>query len=105
MTEISTENNKAEKKLNQKLSGIKNDRGIIARFLLSPASKISNTEDTSQPKVVKVPNSTNSNRVKDLLINETIPNTLFNQLLIIIYTDKKLEINRFFFSKFWQIKG
>ena len=59
-----------------------NDRGIKAPFLLSLSSRITNPEHTSQIKLVKDPGS---NRVNDILINKTIPVTLYN-------TEKKIEI-------------
>ena len=46
-----------------------NDRGILASYLLSPLSKVTKIEHTSQFKLVK---DRNSNRVNDLLINKTI---------------------------------
>ena len=73
LTMTPEENNKALAKLNDKLLEKLNDRGIIASYLLSPLSKITNPENTSQFKLVKVPDS---NRVNDLLINKTIPVTL-----------------------------
>ena len=45
---------------------------------MSPLSKITNPKNTSQFKLVK---AHNSNRVKDLLINKSIPITLHDTLL------------------------
>ena len=45
-----------------------NERGIITSYLLSPISKISNPENSTQFKLVK---DANSNRVNDLKINKT----------------------------------
>ena len=70
-------NNKALENLNDKLLEIMNDKGIIATYSLSPLSKITNPENTSQFKLVNDPNS---NRVIDLLIHNTIPVTLYNNL-------------------------
>ena len=64
MTETSFKNNKALENLNSKLLGILIDRGILASFLLSPLSKITNNKNTSQFNSVK---DLNSNRVNDLL--------------------------------------
>ena len=69
ITETSN-NNKALENLNNKLLEILNDRGIIASYLLSPLSKITNPENSTQFKVVKV---SSSNRVNGLLINNSIP--------------------------------
>ena len=72
ITETSIKNNQAIENLNNKLLEIMNDRGIIASCLLSPPSKITNHENTSHFKLVKV---STSNRVNDLLIHNTIPIT------------------------------
>ena len=59
--------------LNNKLVEIMNDRGILATYLMTPLSKITNPENTSQFKLVK---DHNSKRVNDSLIKNTIPITL-----------------------------
>ena len=56
---------------------------------MSPLSKISNPENTSQFKIVKV---SSSSRVKDLLINNSIPITLHDNLLTFRDTSKKFEL-------------
>ena len=75
--------------LNNKLLEIMNDRGIIASYLVSPLSKITNPEDTTQFKLVNV---SNSNRVKDLKRNKTIPSTLHDNLLTFRDTNKISEL-------------
>ena len=65
------------------------DRGILVSYLLSPLSKITNSENTSQFKLVK---GSSSNRVKDLLIHNTIPVTLYNNLLTFLETGKEFEL-------------
>ena len=57
--------------------------------MLSPLSKNTNLENTSQFKLVKDPNS---NRVNDLFLHNTIPVTLYNNLLTFRDTGKKLEL-------------
>ena len=89
LTETSKENNLALENLNTKLLEIMNDRGILASYLMSPLSKITNPEHTSQFKLIKDPNS---NRVNDLLINKTIPITLHNNLLTFRDTNKQFEL-------------
>ena len=89
LTETSNKNKIAVGNLNNKLLEIMNDSGIIASYLLSPSSKITNPEDTSQLKLIKDPNS---NRVNDLLINKTITVTLYNNLLRLRDKDKEFEI-------------
>ena len=89
MTENSIKNNQALENLNNKLLEIMNDRGILASYLMSPLSKITNPENTSQFKLVK---DNNSNRVNDLLIKNTIPITLYNNLLTFRDTGKEFEL-------------
>ena len=75
----SRENNKALESLNDKLLEIMNDGGIKASYLLSPLSiKFTNPENASQYKQVK---DFNSNRANDLLVHNTIPITLYINLL------------------------
>ena len=66
-----------------------NDRGILATSLMSPLSKITNPENSSQFKLVK---DHNSNRVNVLLIKNTIPITLYNNLLTFRDTGKEFEL-------------
>ena len=87
--ETSIENNQAMENLNNKFLEIMNDRGMLATYLMSPLSKITNPENSSQFKLVK---NHNSNRVNDLLIKNTIPITLYNNLLIFRDTGKKFEL-------------
>ena len=89
MMETSTENNKPLENFNNKLLEILHDRGIVASYLLSPSSKITHPEHTSQFKLVKDPQS---NRVNDLLINKIIPITLYNNSLRFRDSDKKFEL-------------
>ena len=50
ITESSITNNKAIENINNNLLEIMNDRGILATFLMSPLSKTTNPENTSQFK-------------------------------------------------------
>ena len=63
ITETSIKNNLAIENINKKLLEIMNDRGILATYLMSPLSKITNPENSSQFKLVK---DSRSNRVNDL---------------------------------------
>ena len=85
----SKENNKALENLNNKLPEIMNDRGIIASYLMSTLSKITNPENTSEFKLVK---DHNSNTVNDFLIKNTIPTTLHNNLLTFRDTVRVFEL-------------
>ena len=89
ITESSKDNNLALENLNNKLLEIMNDRGILASYLMSPLSKITNPENTTQFKLVMDPSS---NRVNDLLIHNTIPVTLHNNLLTFRDSDKVFEL-------------
>ena len=89
ITESSKENNIALENLNNKLLEIMNDRGILASYLMSPLSKITNPENTSQFKLVK---DSSSNRVNDLKTNKTIPITLYNNMLTFRDTGKEFEL-------------
>ena len=66
-----------------------NDRDILAIVLMSPLSKISNLENTTQFRIVKDPNS---NKVNELLIKKTIPITLHDNLLTFRDTGKVFEL-------------
>ena len=88
-TETSNNNKKALENLNNKPLEIMKDRCVIASYLLSPLSKNTNHENTSHSKLVK---DSNSNRVNDLLIHNTIPNTLLYNLLTFRDTGKVFEL-------------
>ena len=63
ITESSNMNNEVINDLINKLSEILNDRGILASYLMSPLSKITNPENSSKFKLVK---DSSSIRVDDL---------------------------------------
>ena len=63
---------------------------ILASYSLSPLSKITNPDGTSQLKLVRDPDSI---RVEDLLTNKTIPVASYDNLLTFRYADKNLELN------------
>ena len=88
ITETSIKNNQARENLNNKLPEIMNERGILATYLMSSLSKITYPENTSQFKLVK---DSTSNRINDLLINKTIPITLYNNLLTFPDSNKEFE--------------
>ena len=89
ITKSSIINIEALKELNKKLLEIMNDRGLLASYLISPLSKITYPENTSQFRLVKV---SNSNRVNDLLIKNTKPITEHNNLLTFRDTGKVFEL-------------
>ena len=57
MTETCIWNNKALENLNNKRLAVMIDRGIVATYLLSPLSKITNLENTNQFIILKESNS------------------------------------------------
>ena len=89
ITENSIKNNQAMEILNSKLLEIMIDRGILASYLMSPLSIITNRENTTQFKLVK---DSNSNRVNDLKINNSITITLYNNMLTFRETGKEFEL-------------
>ena len=91
--ETSIKNNQAIENINNKLLEIMNDRGILASYLMTSLSKKTNPENTSQFKLVK---DSTSNRVNDLLIHNTVPITLHDNLLIFRDTNKLFELKEIF---------
>ena len=89
ITESSIKNNQGIENLNNKLLEIMNDRGILASYLMSPLSKITNPENTTQFKLIK---DSSSNRANDLNIKNSIPITLHNNLLTFRDTNKQFEL-------------
>ena len=89
ITESSKENNLALENLNKKLLEIMNDRGILASYLMSPLSKITNPENTTPFNLVK---DSSSNRVNDLKIHNSIPITLHGNMLTFRDTGKEFEL-------------
>ena len=89
ITDSSIKNNQALENLNEKILEIMNDRGILATYLKSTLSGITNPENSSQYKLVK---DSSSNRVNDLKINKTIPITLYGNMLTFRDTNKQFEL-------------
>ena len=89
ITESFKENNLALENLNNKLLEVMNDRGILASYLMSPISKITNPENANQFKLVK---DHNSNRVNDLLMKNETPITLYGNMLTFRDTNKQFEL-------------
>ena len=87
--ESSLKNNQAIENLNNKLLEIMNDRGVLASYLMTPLSKITNQENTTQFKLVK---DSTSDRPNDLKINNSIPITLHKILLTFRDTGKEFEL-------------
>ena len=89
ISESSKENNLLLENVNNKLLEIMNDRGILASYLMSSLSKITNPENTSQFRLVK---DSSSNRVNDLKMNKTVPITLYGNMLTFRDINKQFEL-------------
>ena len=89
ITETSVENNHAIENLNNNLLEKMNDRGILASYLMSPSSKITNAENTTQFSLVK---DSSAKRVNDLLIQNSILFTLHDNLLTFRDTNEVFEL-------------
>ena len=89
ITETSIKNNQVIENINNNLLEIMNDRGILATYLMSPLSRITNPENASQFKLVK---DSSSNRVNDLKINKKIPITLYGNMLTFRDTNRQFEL-------------
>ena len=66
------------KNFNNKLLEIIDKRVIIASYFLSPLYKTTKPKNTNQIKIVK---KSNSKRINELLIHNTKPVILYNNLL------------------------
>ena len=89
VTETSNINNQALANLDHKLLEKRNDRSILATYLMSLLSKITNFKKTSQFKLVKVSSSI---RVNDILINNSIPITIHDISLTFRDTGKVFDL-------------
>ena len=88
-TEGSIRKKQSMENLNNKILEIMNDGGILTSYLMSPLSKMTNPENSSQFKLVKY---STSKRVNDLLIHNTIQITLNDNLLTFRDTNKVFEL-------------
>ena len=89
ITESSNKIIQAIEKLNNKLLEIMNDRGILANYLMSPLSKVTNPENASPFKLVK---DLSSNRNNDLKKHNSMPITLYGNILTFRDTGKEFEL-------------
>ena len=89
MMESPTDNNKTLSNLNDRHLNIMCYSGIKASYFPSRSSTVTKVDHTSQLNSVKDPDSKSFN---DLLMNETIPVTLYDNLLTFRDTDKKLKL-------------
>ena len=89
ITETSIKNNPAIENISNNLLEIMIDRGILAAYLMSPLSRITNPENASQFRLVK---DLSSNRVNDLLMKNKVPITLYGNMLTFRDTNKQFEL-------------
>ena len=89
ITDSSIKNNQGIENVNNKLLEIMIDTVVLATYFMSPLSRITNPENSSQFNIVKDPNS---NRVNDLLMKNKIPITLYVNKLTFRDTKKQFEL-------------
>ena len=85
LTESSINNNKAIENLNEKVLESMNDKGLVDSSIL----EVLKSDNKGQFRLTKDPNSTKPN---DLLINEKIPVTNFNNMLTFRDNNKVFEL-------------
>ena len=88
-TEASIKNNQAIENLNNKLLEIMNARGLLASYLKSPLPKVTDPENTTQFTLVR---DSNSISVKDLSMKNTIPITVYNNMLTFRDTGREFKL-------------
>ena len=89
LTENSINNNKAIENLNEKNLELMNDKGMIGPFLASSLVNLFKPENKSQIRLRKDPNST---KMKDFLIHERVPVTLFSNIITFRDTKKSFKL-------------
>ena len=85
LTESSINNNKAIENLNEKVLESMNDKGLIDSSIL----EVIKSDNKGQFTLIKDPNTTKPN---DLLINEKVPVTIFNNMLTFRDTNKVFKL-------------
>ena len=85
LTESSINNNKAIENLNEKVLESMNDKGLVDSSIL----EVLKSDNKGQFRLTKDPNSTKSN---DLLINEKVPVTIFNDMLTFRDTNEVFKL-------------
>ena len=89
LTENSINNNKAIEKLNEKILELMDEKGMIAPYLTSSLVNLFNSENKSQFRLRKDPNSTKMN---DFLIHRGIPVTLFSNMITFRDSNKSFKL-------------
>ena len=89
ITENSINNNKAIENLKEKILELMNDKGTIAPFLASSLVEVIKSDNKSQFRVRKVPDSTKMN---DFLIPGKIPVTIFSNMITFRDSNKTFKL-------------
>ena len=90
ISEAYKNNNKAIEDLNEKILELIKDKGIIAPYLASSLVNLFKPEKKSQFRLKKEPNST---KMKDFLINEGLPVTIFSIMLTFRDSNKTFKLD------------
>ena len=89
ITETSIKNNKAISDLNEKVSELMNDKGMIAPYLASSLVNLFKPENKSQFRLRKDPSST---KVNDFLLHGNITITLFSNMITFRDSNKTFRL-------------
>ena len=89
ITENSINNNKAIENLNEKISELMDDKGLIAPYLVSSLVEVFKKDNKSQFRLRKDPNSTKMN---DFLNHGTIPVTIFSNMITFRDSNKSFRL-------------
>ena len=89
LTENSINNNKAIENLNEKIVELMDEKGMIAPYLTSSLVNLFKSENKSQFRLRKDPNSTKMN---DFLIHRGIPVTLFSNMINFRDSNKSFKL-------------
>ena len=89
ITETSIENNKSIENLNEKILELMNDKGMIPPFLASSLVEVFKSDNKSQFRLRKDPDSTKMN---DFLIHGKIPVTIFSNMITFRDSKKKFKL-------------
>ena len=90
LTENSNNNNKAIENLNEKISELMNDKGLIAPYLASPLFEVFKFDNKSQFRLRKDPDST---KLNNFLIHGKIPVTLFSNMITFRESRKTFKLD------------
>ena len=89
LTENSINNNKAIENLNEKILELMNEQGMIASYLVSSLVEVFKKDNKSQFRLRKGPNST---KLNDFLIHDTIPVTIFSNMIVFRDSNKSFRL-------------